>query len=330
MRSPKKSRVAVIGVGYLGRFHAQKYAMMEEAELIGVVDSDPARAEEAAKENKTKAFTSFEDLYGKVDAVSVVVPTEAHCKIGLEFLSRGIDVLMEKPIARNLAEADALIKEAARTGSVLQVGHLERFNGGFTTVAGRVKNPVYLECRRTSPFPNRSTDVDVVLDVMIHDIDLILNLVNSEVESVKATGMSVITGMPDIVNARLEFRNGCVASITASRAAKERVRSLEIFQPDGSFSIDFINHRSVFSRILPGKNGSYSTLAEEVLNEEKKDSLLEELKAFVAASSAKKTPPVTGLDGKKALEVAGRIQEAVKLASSEYLEKCMGECAGNA
>ncbi|MDP2689931.1 MAG: Gfo/Idh/MocA family oxidoreductase, partial [Deltaproteobacteria bacterium] len=202
MTSRKKIRVGVVGVGYLGRLHAEKYAMIEEAELVGVTDLDLKRAEEIAASVKTRAFGSYRELFGLVDAVSVVTPTESHCPIGLEFLSRGVDVLVEKPIALNIAEADSLVNEAKKSGRVLQVGHLERFNAAMAALEGRAARPLLLEARRLSPFPNRSTDVDVVLDVMIHDIDIVLHLAGSEVESVEAAGLRVVSGRSEVACAR--------------------------------------------------------------------------------------------------------------------------------
>ncbi|MEK7774102.1 MAG: Gfo/Idh/MocA family oxidoreductase [Deltaproteobacteria bacterium] len=302
--------MAVIGAGYLGAFHAQKYSMIEEAELAGVADSDLNRAREAASRNKTAAFASYEGLAGGVDAVSIVTPTQSHCAIGLYFLSRGVDVLIEKPIASSVEEAELLIKEAERTGSVLQVGHLERFNAAIAAIDGRVKDPVYMECRRLSPFPGRSTDVDVVMDVMIHDIDIILNLVKSEVKSVEAVGMPVVTDMADIMNARIEFKSGCVANITASRASRDKLRTLDIYQGGTQLSIDYMGQSLKALRPVAGKDGSYPSLVEEDLSMEKKDSLLEELKSFIRCSAAKSAPVVSGADGRRALEVARMIQEA--------------------
>lgn len=314
MSSRKKIRVAVIGVGYLGAFHAQKYSMIDEAELVGVVDSDPERAGEAARRNRTEAFTSYEGLAGRVDAVSVVTPTESHCPIGLYFLSRGVDVLIEKPIASSVDEAELLIKEAGRSGSVLQVGHLERFNGAIAAIDGLVKDPVYMECRRLSPFPGRSTDVDVVMDVMIHDLDIILNLVKSEVRGVEAVGMPVVTDMADIMNARLEFKNGCVASITASRASRDKVRTLDIYQKGAQLSVDYMAQSLKALRPVAVEGALYPSLVEEDLSMEKRDSLLEELKSFVRASASKGAPAVSGADGKRALEAARMIQEASRRA----------------
>ncbi|MBI1912342.1 MAG: Gfo/Idh/MocA family oxidoreductase [Deltaproteobacteria bacterium] len=318
MNSRKKSRVAVIGVGYLGKIHAEKYAMIEEAELVGVTDMNFGRAKEIAALTKTTAYPDYKDFFGKVDAVSIVTPTESHCKIGLEFLSKGVDVLMEKPIAVNMDEAEKLVRQAEQSKAVLQVGHLERFNAAIAALEGKIKDPVYIEAFRQSPFPNRSIDVDVVLDLMIHDIDIILSLVKSEVESVEAVGMRIISDKEDIANARLTFKNGCIANINANRAAKERVRKLNIFQPDACMNVDYIGQQLFISKIVPGANGAYATLSDEVPELAKRDSLLEELKAFLNCSVTRSTPPVSGIDGKKALEVAQRIQEAMHASASRF------------
>jgi predicted dehydrogenase len=199
--SRKKIKAAVVGVGYLGRLHAQKYALLEGAEFVGVFDANPARAAEVAAEFGTKAFHDVNELFGKVDAVSIVTPTEHHYRLGMEFLSRGVHVMMEKPITTTTDEARSLVAEAKRTGAVLQVGHLERFNGAMIALGNRIKDPVFIEAFRLSPFPNRSTDVDVILDLMIHDLDLVLSMAGSEPDSVEATGMPVVStrhnGIPE-------------------------------------------------------------------------------------------------------------------------------------
>ncbi len=313
MTSRKKIRVGVVGVGYLGRLHAEKYAMIEEAELVGVTDLDLKRAEEIAASVKTRAFRSYKELFGLVDAVSVVTPTESHCPIGLEFLSRGVDVLIEKPIALNISEADSLVNEAGKSGCVLQVGHLERFNAAMAALEGRAARPLLLEARRLSPFPNRSTDVDVVLDVMIHDIDIVLHLAGSEVESVEAAGMPVVSGKTDVASARLRFKNGCAASITASRVAKEKIRKLDIYSEDGAvIAVDFGSQHLSISRPVAKGGSPVMELVDDALTVAKRDSLLEELKSFVMCSASRSAPPVTGEDGRNALRVAGMIQDSIK------------------
>jgi predicted dehydrogenase len=314
----KKIRVAVIGVGYLGSLHAEKYAGIEGAELVGVADLDGPKAEEVAAKVRTKAYQNHKDLFGRVDAVSIATPTEHHLSVGMDFLSKGIDVLIEKPIAMDTDEARTLISESEKTGAILQVGHLERFNGAVTALDGRVSNPMFIESNRLSPFPDRSTDVDVILDLMIHDIDILLNLVGSEVRSVDAVGIPVVTEKVDIANARIKFANGCVANVTASRVSEERLRTMRLFQADAYISIDFAHQHISVSRTVHATDGGRSKVVKEELDIEKSDSLMEELKAFLKCSATRTTPLVSGTEGLVALEVATRIQDSVKASMSEF------------
>ena len=309
MTTDKKLRTAVVGAGYLGTFHAEKYATLEASELVAVVDTDAERAKEVAKKAGTEALTSYKELFGKVDAVSIVTPTESHYEIGLEFIKRGTHVLIEKPITVTTAEADSLVAEAEKAGVVLQVGHLERFNPAVVALKDRLTNPVFIESHRLSPFPYRSLDVDVVLDLMIHDIDIILNLVRSEVTSVDAAGIPVISRKVDIANARLKFENGCVANVTASRVSKETQRRMRIFQPATYMAIDFAAQHISISR-LASTDGEPRVENEE-LDIQRKDSLLEEIRSFLECSASGTPPLVSGSDGKRALEVAARIQTSV-------------------
>ncbi|MBZ0220408.1 MAG: Gfo/Idh/MocA family oxidoreductase [Candidatus Methylomirabilis sp.] len=312
MSSRKRIKVAVIGVGYLGRFHAQKYAAIEDAELVGVVDTDPERAEAVAKEVGTKAFRSRGELFGLVDAVSIATPTEFHHSIGMEFLSRGVHVMMEKPLAADSRAAMELVREAERAGAVLQAGHIERFNGAMLALKDVIRDPLYIEAVRTSPYPNRSTDVDVILDVMIHDIDLVLSIAGSEPEHVEATALPVVSpGKADFASARVAFRNGCAAGITASRVARERVRKITVYQPGAVITIDYAAQALYIDRTVPG-SGPVATQAAEDVKVEKKDSLLEELKSFIISVKDGKPPVVSGRDGMRALELAERIREASK------------------
>ncbi len=306
-----RKKVAVIGTGYLGRFHAEKYAGLEGADLIGVVDTDIKRAEEVAKKHGTKAYSSYEDVIADCDAVSIVTPTETHCEIGLAFLNKGVDVLIEKPLATSIEEADKLIAAADSSGAILQVGHLERFNGAVLALEGKVSRPMFIESHRLSTFTERSLDVDVVLDLMIHDIDIILNLVHSEVESVDAVGIPVISGKVDMVNARIKFVNGCVANVTASRVSKDRLRRVRLFQSDAYIAIDYAAQHISIARLVPGEAGKLPTIVDEELDIERKDSLKEEIKSFINCVIEKKAPLVSGRDGKRALEVAQKIQKSI-------------------
>lgn len=312
MNSRKKIRVAVIGVGYLGRLHALKYPMIDEAALVGVTDRDFKRAQEIAAEVGTRAFADHREFFGRVDAVSIVTPTESHCAIGLDFLSRGVDVMMEKPMAVNSVEAAELIKAAEKSKAVLQVGHLERFNAAVAEAnSGRVKDPLYLETHRLSPFPNRGTDVDVILDLMIHDIDIVLDMVKSEVLSVDAFGMPVISPKADFANARLRFKNGATANLTASRVSKDRVRKLSIFQRGSLLTVDYATQQLSVENIVKDATAGLSKLEPEEITLEKKDAILEELKDFLRAVAARSAPLVSGYDGKRALEVAEMVQARV-------------------
>lgn len=312
MKHRKKIRVGVVGVGYLGRLHAQKYAMIEDAELVGVTDTDPDRASAVASGVNTKAYSDYKDLLGRVDAVSVVTPTESHCRIGLDFLSRGVHVMMEKPIATSTVEADELINAAGSSGCVLQVGHLERFNAAVAEAKKRIKNPAYIETHRLSPFPNRGTDVSIILDLMIHDIDIVLNMVKSGVESIDASGMAVISKKIDFANARIKFRNGCTANLTASRVSKERARKLYLLQSDSCMTVDYANQQLSVSRIIPDDRGGFSSLVDEDVQLQKRDAILEELKAFIGSVSTGAAPVVSGADGKKALEIAETIERSAE------------------
>jgi predicted dehydrogenase len=311
--SRKKIKAAVVGVGYLGRLHAQKYALLEGAEFVGVFDANPARAAEVAAEFGTKAFHDVNELFGKVDAVSIVTPTEHHYRLGMEFLSRGVHVMMEKPITTTTDEARSLVAEAKRTGAVLQVGHLERFNGAMIALGNRIKDPVFIEAFRLSPFPNRSTDVDVILDLMIHDLDLVLSMAGSEPDSVEATGMPVVSpGKADFANARVSFRNGCVASLTASRVSKERARKINVYQQGSIISIDYGAQGLTVTNTVPGAPGGAATQADEAITVEKKDAIFEELGSFLECIATGRPTVVSGSDGLRALELAERIQEAVR------------------
>ena len=322
----KTIRTAVIGTGYLGKFHAEKLAQLEGVELVGVVDLDIKRATEVASANNTKAFADYSEIIDSVDAVTIVTPTESHCSIGLDFLNRGKDVLIEKPMAITLLEADSLIAAAEAKNAVLQIGHLERFNPAVIALKGKIQAPLFIEAQRLSPFPNRALDVDVVLDVMIHDIDIILNLVSSEIKSVDAVGIPIITNKVDIANARLKFENGCVANVTASRVATESLRRTKIFQHDSHITIDYAAQHISISSLSSGSDETphasaiarLRQLEREDLNIERQDSLREEIRSFIDCSRTGSKPLVSGYDGKRALEVAGRIQEATLRSLKDF------------
>lgn len=301
-------RVGVVGVGYLGRLHAQKYAAQPDATLVGVADVDADRAAEVAALCQTATLTNYCDLFGQVDCVSIAVPTQLHYTVARDFLTRGIDVLVEKPLAASAAEGRELVEIAERSRRILQVGHLERFNPALRSLTGILTAPRFIECHRVAPFVERGTDVDVVRDLMIHDLDVILSLVRSPVVSIEAFGVPVLTAEPDITNARLRFASGCVADITASRVALKRERKMRIFQPDTYLVIDYGEHRIRICRREPGpQTGGLPNLTYEEREVDGEDALEEEIRAFLRAVRERSEPVVSGRDGLQALEVAEQI-----------------------
>jgi predicted dehydrogenase len=306
-----KLRAAVVGVGHLGRFHAEKYAAHPGVELVAVVDIDEARARAVGEVLGATVLTDHQGLRGRIDCASVAVPTPRHYAVARDLLEAGVDVLVEKPLTTSVEEGKGLLELAVRGGRVLQVGHLERFNPAMRALGGRVTEPRFIECQRLAQFGERGTDVDVVLDLMIHDLDLILTMVTSPVRAVEAVGVPVLTPSVDIANARLRFANGCIANLTASRVSLRRERKLRIFQPDAYFSIDFDERRGRVVRREPDDAGQPSLTFED-LEVREGDALEEEIEAFVQAVRARQPPPVTGWDGLRALEVAHVIRESVE------------------
>ena len=300
-----KLRVGVIGVGYLGRFHAEKYAAMEDVDLVGVVDLDTSLAQKIAESLKTDVYQDYQRLIGEVDAASIVTTTSAHYRIGRDLLTHGVDVLIEKPITETVDQADELIQLAEQNGRILQVGHLERFNPAFIAVKDRVRHPLLIESCRKCIFKKRGTDVSVVLDMMIHDIDLVLSLVHSEITGLKAAGMRLASGFLDVANVHLEFAEGCAANLIASRIASANERIMDIFQPKARIAIDFSEQKSTIVRKKQTARGeSDSDISMETLPHRKGDALREELKAFVRSVNTRETPVVNGEMGRNALKVA--------------------------
>lgn len=298
----------MVGVGYLGQFHAEKYAKMEGVELVGVVDVNPTRAREIARRSHTQSFFHYSELFKKTQAVSIAVPTPLHHPIAKDFLLHGQDVLLEKPICTTLEEADELIGLAESKRLILQVGHLERFNGALTALRGMVRDPLLIESRRLSPFTGRETDVNVVLDLMIHDIDIALTLVQSKPRRVQAVGLPVITSLIDVANARIEFDNGCTADLTASRVSEEKTRRTRIFQADGILSIDYLLQKASLSRkaASPEKGGTPRMMIKRI-PVKKVDLLEREIRAFVKGVRDRDNVQVSGREGRRALEMALRI-----------------------
>jgi len=312
-RSGKQLRVGVIGTGYLGKFHAEKYAQMDDVELVGVVDIDRSQAENIAKECCTRAFSKHTDILNKVDAVSIVVPTPAHFKVSFDFLKHNVDVLIEKPITTTIEEADELIGLAESKGLIIQVGHLERFNPAVVALRDYVKKPVFIESHRLSTYKERAADVSVVLDLMIHDIDIISNFVKSEIKNIHSAGIPVVSEHVDIANARLEFENGCVANVTASRISTRDERKIKLFQRDAYISVDFANHGiTIVNKSNKDKSSIIPGMEINKLRFNKGDALDDELKSFVRAVKNRKSPEVTGQVGRSALKIALSIMQQIQ------------------
>jgi predicted dehydrogenase len=306
----KRIRTAVIGVGYLGQFHAEKYVQLPDAELVAVVDTDGKRAGEVAEKVGTTAYTDYREVVGLVDAVSIVVPTQYHHEVARAFLDRGVHVLLEKPVTTTLKEADDLIRIAAERRAVFQVGHLERFNPVIMALDGVINRPGFIESVRIGPFKPRGTDVNVVLDLMIHDIDIIQYLVKSPVKQINSIGAPVFTDEEDIANARIQFENGCVANVTASRISLKSERRMRIFQPDAYINVDFQNKKVAIFRkgdgeMFPG----VPNIAMDEKSFEQGDALKAEIASFLEAIATGKQPVVSGEDGRRALETALKINK---------------------
>jgi predicted dehydrogenase len=302
-------RVAVVGAGDFGRNHARVYSQIAEAELAGIVDTDAERASRVAAEFSTVVLPDLDALSEKVDAASVAVPTVEHARIGCRLLEQGVDVLVEKPIAASLAEADLLIATAARHGRVLQVGHLERFNPGIMAVMPVVNRPLYFEVHRLGVFTPRSLDVDVVYDVMIHDLDILLALVNAPATEVRSLGIPVVTDKVDIAHARLEFPSGAVANVTASRVSVERVRKMRFFQQHEYISVDYARQDALRIRVRqPGPQPQFDF---EQLPVHPQEPLEGELRAFLDSVRTRKKPLVDGAAGRRALELADRVMAGI-------------------
>ncbi|MCX6551065.1 MAG: Gfo/Idh/MocA family oxidoreductase [Acidobacteria bacterium] len=301
-------RAGVVGVGHLGRHHARILASVAGASLTAVVDTNEPRAREIAAGVGARAFTDARDIIGQVDLVSIAAPTEAHAEIACLFLERGIPVLVEKPLARSVTEADAIIAAAAKSGAVLAVGHTERFNPAVMAARPAVNDPGFVEVHRLGTFPERSLDIDVVFDLMIHDLDLVLSMVPSEVESIEAVGVPVLTDRADIANARIRFASGCVANVTASRISRDRTRKIRFFQRDAYISIDCGSREAEVYRLVrhPDRRPAIEGGRIEVSDSEP---LRNELQDFVDAVRFGRQPLVGGADGRRAVALAAEITE---------------------
>lgn len=301
----KKLKVGVIGVGHLGKEHARIYSELPDAELVGIVDTDPVRVQEIAGLYSTKAYSNVDEIIDKIDAVSIAVPTDQHFAIAKKMLLAKKSVLVEKPITSNLKEAKLLVGLAQKKGLFLQVGHIERFNPVIQALTKIVSEPKFIEIHRLSPFTPRGTEVSVVLDLMIHDIDIILALVKDDIKTIDAIGVNVLTPHDDIANARIVFKNGCVANLTASRVSAERMRKIRIFQPNSYTSVDYYKQEGVCYY----KKGN--DILKEVLVVGKGEPLKIELHEFVNSVLTGKKPLVGGSDALLALKVAEQIKKKI-------------------
>lgn len=303
-------RVAVVGCGEFGRNHARVYKEIEGATLVGVFDADAGRTTAFAAEFGTRAFPSLEALQGEVDAASVAVPTIAHAEVGCRLMEQGIDVLVEKPMAADLAEADALVDAAHRNSRILQVGHVERFNPAVLAVEPILNRPLFFEVHRLGVFTPRSLDVDVIYDLMIHDLDILLALVGEPVAEVKAVGIPVLTDKVDIAHARLEFAGGAVANVTASRVSTERVRKVRFFQQHEYISLDYARRDAL--RVRVNRPGPEPDFGFEKLDAPAVEPLRAELEAFLDSVRTRKQPKTDGISGRASLELAVRVMQSIQ------------------
>jgi predicted dehydrogenase len=307
----KATRVAVVGVGEFGRNHVRVWSKMEGAELVGVVDINHERAAAVAAEFGTRVLRDVDSLAAeKIDAISLAVPTKEHCRIGCRLLDSGMDVLVEKPMASTLAEADGLIASAQRGNRILQIGHLERFNPAVLAAKRIIAKPMFFEIHRLGMFTPRSLDIDVVYDVMIHDLDILLSFVDSPVVDLKAVGIPVITDKVDIAHARLEFETGTVANLTASRVSTERVRKIRFFQEHEYISLDYTRQDVLRVKVAPSNPQPEIKFEQVPVTQE--EPLVGELRAFLLATRTRRTPRVDGVAGRRALELASRVMAGIQ------------------
>jgi predicted dehydrogenase len=301
----KKLRVGVVGVGHIGKNHARLYAELPGAQLAAIYDTDQAKAGRLAEEFGTVAASSLEEFSQKVEAASIATPTNTHFDIAHALLTRGKHLLVEKPIAENTAHANELAELAADRRLVLQVGHVERFNPILSALEKRLTNPRFIEAHRLSPYPNRSTDIGVVLDLMIHDLEIILHLVHSPVQTIDAVGVPVLSQSEDIANARLRFENGCVANITSSRISPEQMRKIRVFQEDAYLSLDYQNQSGEIYRRSADK------LTREEVEIEREEPLKRQLISFIECAHTGRAPKVSGFQATAALELAVEITKRI-------------------
>jgi len=315
-----KTSVGVIGVGHLGKIHANLYQQIELAELKGVYDTDQDKAKKIAADLNVKAFSDCDELLDNVEAVNIVTPTSSHFEVARLALGKDCHLFIEKPITTTLEEADILIEIADARNAIIQVGHVERFNPAIIGLENVISQPMFIESHRLSIYQERGTDVDVVLDLMIHDIDIILNFVRSEIKNIHAAGVAVITKHIDIANARLEFVNGCVANVTASRISTKNERKIRLFQPDAYISVDFAKREiTVIKKGEKAEEGLIPGMQIDQLNFTQRDALEDELNAFVGSVKRREVPAVTGQMGREALRIALSIMEQIQSSNRRVL-----------
>jgi len=306
-------KVGVIGVGYLGKFHAQKYAALQNAELVGVADSDPLQSEKVASECECRSFSDYKELLPLIDAVSIAVPTCHHFKVASDCIHSGIDILLEKPMTETLEEADQLIRMAEEKKLILQVGHLERFNPAVQAIEPFLTTPAFIESNRIATFKNRGADVDVVLDLMIHDIDIILTIIKSPLKTIHTVGAPVVTATTDIANARLMFENGATANVTVSRISMSNKRKMRIFQPGSYINVDFGNKKVMTLKLsdkLMASGMPIPDIEERAFSDS--DALRSEIISFLQHVKERSKPAVSGNEGRRALAVALQVIEQIK------------------
>lgn len=309
MINNRKIKLGVIGVGHLGQYHVKNLVTLSDVELVGIVDTNSQRAQEIAHRYNVPVYPDYHDLVGKVDGVTIVVPTIYHHEVGKFFLEKGIHTLLEKPITSTLKEASELVRLSKENQVILQVGHVERFNAGLIKLKEYIKNPMFIEGHRLAPFDPRVKDIGVVMDLMIHDIDIVLSLIKSEIKQIDAVGVKVLTPHEDIANARITFQNGCIANLTASRISPQKMRKIRLFQEDGYFSLDYMKPELEIYRKVATSSGI--TILPEKIVFDVNESLKRELESFVQSIQEGKPPLVTGEKGKDALEVALEITEQI-------------------
>ena len=319
-----KVKVAVVGVGHLGEYHVQKYKALPTVELVGVVDTNLERATEIARKYDTKAYGEHNDILNEIDGVSLAVPTEAHFEVAKDVLSKGVHLLVEKPITYKLEPADTLIHMAREKALILQVGLVERFNPAVVKMESMLNGPIFLESHRMNEFTIRGTDVDVVLDLMIHDLDIILHIVPSEVQEIHAVGMSVLTEKTDIANVRIIFENGTVGNLTASRVSDRTLRKLRVFQPDAYLAADYFKRELSVTRLDHKVKDSYNLpkVTTEKMSFPGSDPLADQISSFVNAMINGVEPVVTGADARKALEISLEIIDQIKRGSRNFQKIC--------